>query len=427
MAGLPSAAALTGYGLAATAVIDPGAASTESWVMFIAAGLAPLLAALVLARAEPRFDVVLLAGVGMLTAVGVTTLLLLSARPGPDQPFFASIAVRHAVFVVAGFAMLVVGALASRGAVMMRRYPLTLLTMALASIAVTAVFGETINGARLWLDVGAVRFQPAEAARLLLAAFMAVYLYDRRHLIASSWRVGTIDLPPAPFLFPFAAAVLGAVAVLVFQSDLGMAALVALGAVCALAVVLASTSSLVIALLLVAGTAAGSYLSIPRVRDRVAGWLDPWADPVARGFQFVQAEYAVAGGGVVGSGFADGSTHIPEVHTDLILAAVASQFGWVGAAGVLVITGVVVCRCAQAALRSTDGFVSLLIVSFTALIGIQIILIAGGTLRVLPLTGLTYPLLSYGGTSMLVTMFAVGVILGLDAQTQRSRDQAPPV
>jgi cell division protein FtsW (lipid II flippase) len=248
---------------------------------------------------------------------------------------------------------------------------------------------------------------------------MASYLYDRRHLTAGPWRVRGVDLPPAPYLLPLIGAVLCAVAILLLQNDLGMAALVVLGAFATVAGIVTSTSSIGAAGAFLLVAAASSFTASPRVRDRVAGWLDPWRDPAGSGFQFVQADYSLASGGLLGHGGAVPALSVPEIHTDFVLVGVGSQFGWLGSLAVLVLAGILVSRCALIALRASDGFRSLLAFSLTALTGIQVVLIAGGTLRVLPLTGLTFPLLSYGGTSMVVTMFALGIITGLSAQSGR--------
>jgi cell division protein FtsW (lipid II flippase) len=278
---------------------------------------------------------------------------------------------------------------------------------------VTVVAGETVNGARLWLRLGPIRFQPSEIARLCLAAFVATYLYDRRHLVGAPWRVRSFDLPPAPYLLPLGAAVLAAVGVLVLQNDLGMSALVALGALAALLSVQHAKSFVVAAMVFLLGAMLASYMAVPRVRDRVEGWLDPWRDPAGRGFQFVQADFGLAGGGIAGQTSPLATPRVPELHTDLILVAIGSELGIVVAVAILTLSGLLVCRCVAAALRAADGFRSLLGLSLAALIGIQVLLIAGGTLRVLPLTGLTYPLVSYGGTAMVVTLFALGAIVGI--------------
>ena len=199
----------------------------------------------------------------------------------------------------------------------------------------TVIFGRTVNGARLWLGIGPVQFQPSEFARLLLAGFVAIYLYDHRHLVGAPWRLGPFDLPPAPYLLPLVGAVLAAVAVLVFQNDLGMAALVVLGTYALVASVLSAKSSLVPAGAILAFAAVASFAVSPRVRDRVAAWLDPWHDPTGRGFQFVQSDYGFSAGGVFGQAGPTLAARVPEVHSDFILVGVATQWGWAGAMAVL--------------------------------------------------------------------------------------------
>ena len=412
---LPAMALLVGAGLAWITGGEFWGPDRESGVALAVAILGPIVATLALRVLVPGCDLVLVCLCAMLTGIGTATLILLARTSGAALPFFATIAIRHSIFVAAGFAAMVGGAVFARRVEKMRKYPFTLLAVALLLTAVTAGVGETINGARLWLRVGPAQFQPSEVARLLLAAFVASFMYDRRHLVAAPWRLSRIDLPPAPYLLPLVGALLSAVAVLVFQNDLGMAALVVLGAVATVASVVRSRSSFAVAGAFLAVAAVASFLVTPRVQDRVFVWLDPWRDPAGSGFQFVQADYSLATGGLNGFGGPTPAVSIPEIHTDFVLVAVGSQFGCLGALAVLALAGILVCRCTLAALGASDGFRSLLAFSFAALIGIQLILIVGGTLRVLPLTGLTFPLLSYGGTSMVATMFALGVVVGLGA------------
>jgi len=385
-------------------------------IALAAAGFGPLIAMLLLLVANRSFDWVLVATAGMLTAIGTATLFSLSLTRGTDGAFYQSIVIRHSLFVGAGFVALTLGVVLARHLDRMRRIPFTLLIIALGLIVVTVGFGETVNGARLWLQIGSVQFQPSELARLLLAGFIAIYLYDRRYLVVAPWRVGAIDLPPAPYLLPLVSAVFAAVAVLVFQNDLGMAALVVLGAYASVSSVMNSKSSISSAgaILIVGG--AASFAASPRVRERVGAWLEPWYDPAGRGFQFVQAEFALAAGGIFGKGSTGPAARVPEVHTDFILVALATQWGWLGAVAALALAGIIVCRCVAAALRAADGFGSLLALGIASLVGIQVLLICGGTLRILPLTGLTFPLLSSGGTSMVVTLFALGIVSGIGAQ-----------
>ena len=411
----PALLLITGAAMVYSPPSGPAPASTDL-APLVAAGLAPLLANAVLPLLATGFDRVLLATAAMLTALGATTLLQVSMATGAAGEFYAGIVSRHGLFIAAGFLALLMGAATARYLDRLRNYPVTLLGAALALTAVTIVRGDVVNGARLWLSLGPVRFQPSEFGRLLLALFVAVYLYERRHLVASAWRVRSLDLPPAPYLAPLAAAVVGAAAVLSLQNDLGMAALVLLGATVVALGVGGSRPLAVTATAVLTVAAIGSYLTVPRVQDRVAGWLDPWADPAGRGFQLVQAEYALAAGSLAGNVASTPTGGVPEVHTDLILTAIGSHFGVLGSVAALSLTGLLVCRCVLAGLRTEDGFRSLVALSIAALLTIQIILIVGGTLRVLPLTGLTLPLLSYGGTSMVVTLFAIGIELGIGAQ-----------
>ncbi|MDF2759113.1 MAG: cell cycle protein, partial [Thermomicrobiales bacterium] len=207
-----------------------------------------------------------------------------------------------------------------------------------------------------------------------------------------------------------------------FQNDLGMAALVVLGTYALVASVLSSKSSLASAGAILMLAAVVSLTVAPRVRDRVAAWLESWHDPAGRGFQFVQSEYVVAAGGVFGQSGPTLAGRVPEVQTDFILAGVATQWGLLGALAVLGLTSIMVCRCVAAALHTTDGFRSLLALAIAALSGIQVLLICGGTLRVLPLTGLNLPLVSSGGTSMVATLFALGIVVGIGtSQTSQPR------
>jgi cell division protein FtsW (lipid II flippase) len=412
---LPAFTLVVGIGVAEVGAGQDRSIGTSEAIAIGAAAIGPLIAVLVLVAVKHDFELILVASSGMLTSIGTTALFSLSLTPGANGAFYQSSVVRHAFFVGAGFVALVAGALLSPYLDRITRFPFTLLVIALLLTLATIMLGEAVNGARLWLKVGPVQFQPSELARLLLAAFVAIYLYDRRYLVAAPWRVGSLDLPPAPYLLPLVGAVLAAVAVLVLQNDMGMAALVVLGAYASVASLLSSKSSIGSAGAILVVAAVASFAASPRVRERVAAWLEPWIDPAGRGFQFVQAEFGLAAGGLFGKGMASTASRVPEVHTDFILVAVAIQWGWAGAVAVLALAGIIVCRCVAAALRAPDGLRSLLALSISALLGIQVLLICGGTLRLLPLTGLTLPLVSSGGTSMVATLFALGIVSGIGA------------
>lgn len=412
---LPLLTLVVGVGLAELPPGQDRLRGANEVLALAAAAAGPVIAVLMLATLNQRFDDALVATAGMLTSIGTTTLYSLSLTQEANAAFYQAIVIRHSFFVCGGFLALAAGARLSLYLDRIRRFPFTLLVVALLLTLVTMTFGETVNGARLWLRAGPFQFQPSEIARLFLVGFVAIYLYDRRHLVVAPWRVASLDLPPAPYLAPLVGAILAAVAFLTLQNDLGMAALVVLGAYASVAAVVNSRWALGLAGATLVVMAIASFAVSPRVRERVAAWLEPWYDPAGRGFQFVQSEYAMASGGILGEAAANAPARVPEVHTDFILVAVATEWGWAGATTVLTLVGIVVCRCLIAALRAADGFRSLLALGISALLGIQVLLICGGTLRILPLTGVTLPLVSYGGTSMIATLFALGVVAGIGA------------
>lgn len=158
----------------------------------------------------------------------------------------------------------------------------------------------------------------------------------------------------------------------------------------------------------------------PRVQVRVDNWLDPWRAPLGAGYQFIQGEYALALGGIGGGRVSPDVRSVPEVQTDFVLTAIGAQFGVLVSAALLALLAIVVLRCAQNALVARTELEKRIGLALTILLGLQILLIVGGVLRILPLTGLTVPFVSYGGTSMLVTGLSVGIILGLGGHGSRN-------
>lgn len=384
--------------------------------LFVAAALAPLCCGLLLRIVLPGSDLILLAACGMLTSISAVSLLQIAQISGGAQQFFQTVSARHSAFVIASFVALLGGAILSRFAPLLRAYPYLTGTAALALIASTILIGTEVNGARLWIVIGPLRMQPAEVARVLLALFVAAYLYDRRHLLASSWQVGRLELPPIPYLIPVAGALILALVALAVQNDLGMAAVTALAAFAIIAGSLRSRwSVLAMGAVVVAVIRLAPSLS-PRLQARVDSWLDPWQAPTGTGYQFIQGEYALAAGGIGGGRIIPDVRNVPEVQTDFVLTAIGAQSGVLVSSAVLVLLAVIVLRCARNGLMAQTGLERQMAVALTVLLGLQILLILGGVLRLMPLTGLTVPFVSYGGTSMLVTGFTVGIVLGIGAK-----------
>lgn len=387
---------------------------------------APLLAWFLMSCFWRDIDVLLLAVTAMLTNVSMVLLYAAAHEVTSSSSFFEALATRQAIFIAAGYAALMLGASVAQHLGSIGNYPYTIAIGALLLTATTMLLGTAVNGARLWLELGPLRFQPGELSRLLLTSFIAIYLFSKRHQLAGSWRVAGVAMPAAPHLVPLAVGVLIAIAVLAWQNDLGMAAAIGLVAACYAAGAMWSRIGAALTMGTVFLAMSFAYVIVPRVRSRTDLWLDPWSAPTSGGYQFVQGDYALAGGGITGSPTMDIVARVPEFQTDFVLIAIGSRFGAGVAVATLCLIALLIVRCTVLALRARSELAKYIGVGMALMLGIQSILIIGGTLRLLPLTGLTAPLVSYGGTSMVVTLFALGVVMGLGAAPRR-RMTAPLV
>jgi cell division protein FtsW (lipid II flippase) len=377
-----------------------------------------------------RGDQVLLPLTAALAGIG----LLIVQRLHPDlaalDDVYANLAFKQLIFLVAGLIVLWGTVVVLRDLNLLRRYKYTYLLLSLGLLLSTFVFGQNINGARLWIDLGPIQVQPSELVKVTLVVFLAAYLDEKRDLIGSggSWRVGPLRLPPIPTLLPMSLMWASSLVVLVVQNDLGSALLlfgIFLGML-----YIASGRPLYVAVGLgsFAVAAWAAYAAFDRIGIRVQNWLDPWQDPLDTGYQQVQADYALASGGLFGSGLGLGRPwSIPEVHTDFVFAALGEEIGLFGALGVLALYLVLVMRGYAIALAAPDGFARLLAAGLTTAVGLQVAIIVGGVTRLLPLTGITLPFVSYGGSSLLTNFLIVGLLLRVSAQRRRHRmtDDAP--
>jgi cell division protein FtsW (lipid II flippase) len=276
------------------------------------------------------------------------------------------------------------------------------------------------SGARLWLGFGGVFFQPSEVLKLLLVVFFAAYLDDYRELLTlSSLRLGPISLPPLPYLTPLLFMLAIALGVVVLQRDLG-AALLLFNVFLAMLYVATGRLTYVVGSLAIFVLGADLlYRLFNVVQIRVETWIDPWATASTTGYQLIQGLTALAAGGIVGSGLALGSPeYIPAVHTDFMIAAIGEELGLVGTLAVVGLYVVVVHRGLRIALLTRDSFGTLLAAGLTSAFGIQALVILGGTLKLIPLTGVTLPLLSYGGSSVLANYVLLGLLLAVSAESR---------
>jgi len=404
---------ITGFGFASVYIARQevlSAASLSYGAFFLCLYLA---AHLVVRACTPHADPYLLPLVALLTAIGVTEIYRI------DQ----TDALRQTTWIVVGIAAMAAVLIALRNdyrRLESYKYLFGVAAVGLLVLPALPVVGQTVNGARLWVAVGPLRFQPGELAKVLLIVFFAAYLREKREVLAQA-RLKDLG----PLLLFFGAAML----VLVETKDLG-SALLYFGIF--LAMLYAATGrALFVAVgtaLFVAG-AAGAYQTISRVGERVDTWLNPFADPHGSGYQTVQGLYSIANGGFGGAGFGrgtftspGGTPYIPELDTDFIYAALGQELGLVGAAAFLLVVMVLCLRGFRVAILAEDGFSKLLAVGFTFGLALQTFIIVGGVLRLVPLTGLTLPFVSYGGSSVVANfLMLAGLLLVSNRAEARAR------
>src|SRR5689334_11875942 len=388
-------------------------------VIYVGALLVAHLAQVLAGR---RTDQILLPTAAML---GGISLLLMERLPQDlvTQSFFGStltLAEVQLVWLLVALAIATTIGIVVRSDSWLRRYKYTWAAAGVALLLLTFVFGTEVNGQRLTLDLGPISGQPSELLKVILVVFLAGYLSENRALLVEQdTRVGPLRLPPLPYLAPMVVMWAIALGIVVIQRDLG-AALLFFGVFLAMLYVATGRFSLVIIglILFVLGSALMATL-FATIRTRVDIWLDPFADPLGAGYQVVQALHAFARGGLLGVGLGAGLPEIagrppiPAVHTDFPLAALGEELGLLGVVAILGLFLVVVERGMRIGAAAADDFRSLLAVGLALVIGIQAFIIAAGNLKVLPLTGVTLPFISYGGSSLLVNALVVGLLLAL--------------
>jgi cell division protein FtsW (lipid II flippase) len=332
------------------------------------------------------------------------------------------LAIRQTAWVAIGLLGMVAASALLPGIDWLKRYRYSLAAFGLLLVVATLALGVDPNGgdARLWLGLGGLYFQPTELMKLLLAVFFAAYLDDYRELLEyDTLRVGPLALPPLPYLLPLLAMLGLTLGLVLFQRDLG-AALLLFGIFLSLLFVASGRWSYVLlGLVLFAAGALLAYQLFEHVRVRFDIWLDPWADRDGAGYQIVQALYALGAGGLFGAGLGLGYPgYVPAAHTDFVIAAIGEELGLLGTLAVVALYMLFVARGLRIALRARVAFSGLLATGLTAVVGIQTLVILGGTLRLLPLTGVTLPLVSYGGSSILANFVLVGLLLRISHESE---------
>jgi cell division protein FtsW (lipid II flippase) len=421
--------AVGGLSLGMTRTGEVGVAGLPLLVTY---GLALAIVHLAQTIAGRRTDQVLLPAVGMLGGLGLLVMIrlpqgLASQDLGSVELGLAEL---QTLWLCIGLAIVGFLAVAVRSDAWLRRYKYTWALAGLALLVLTFAFGVDQGGARLTLVVGPFSGQPSELLKVILVVFLAGYLAEYRPILATErTSIGPVRLPPLPYLAPMLAMVALGMGVVIVQRDLGAALLFYVVFLAMLYVATGRASWAGLGVVLGALAAVALYLAFPHVRERVTVWLDPFADPLGAGFQIVQALHAFARGGLFGVGLGAGLPEIagrlpvPAVHTDFPLAAIGEEMGLAAVLGVLGLYLVVLERGLRVAAAAADPFRALLAAGLALVVGVQALVIAGGDLRIIPLTGITLPLVSYGGSSILANSLVVGLLLAL---SDRGIEPPPP-
>jgi cell division protein FtsW (lipid II flippase) len=299
-------------------------------------------------------------------------------------------------------------------------YTIGLLGVILLMLPMVPGIGRTINGARLWVQVGPIGFQPAELGKVLIVIFLASYLNQKRELLAvATTRLGPLRLPPPKHLAPVLLAWGASLAILFVQKDLGASLLYFGIFVVMLWVATGRVAYLVIGLVLFVLGAWLGYVLFDHVQLRVDVWLHA-LDPklvFEQGYgQLAQAQFAMASGGLVGTGLGLGSPGlIPFAATDFIFAAIGEELGLLGTTAVLLMIVVLVGKGLKIAVEARDGFGQLLATGLSTLIAIQAFVIVGGVTRLIPLTGVTLPFMSYGGSSLVSNFVLLALLVRISS------------
>ncbi len=395
-------AVITGLGFASVYIARQDIVSTGSlsYALFF---FAIFLVAHVIARvAVPQADPYLLPMAALLAAIGVTEIY----RLDPDNAF------RQGLWIVVGVAAFAATLLLLRHdyrRLESYKYLFGLTAVALLFLPALPLIGEQINGARLWVRFGGIQFQPGELAKIMLIVFLAGYLREKREVLAQG-RLKDFG----PLMAIWGAAML----VIVQTNDLGSALLYYGIFLAMLYVATAKAWFAAAGLVLFIGGSSLLYQVVPRVEERVSIWLDPWEQSHAAGYQIVQSLFSIGNGGFAGKGLGkgvfattNGRDLIPQLNTDFIYSALAQELGLIGSAALVLVYMLICLRGFRIALLAQDGFSKLLAVGLTFGFALQTFIIVGGVLRLIPLTGITLPFVSYGGSSVVANFILLAGLL----------------
>ncbi len=365
---------------------------------------------LALRKLAPGADPVLLPATFLLSGIGLAYVQRLT-KP--------EVAQAQVLWLVAGLVALVLVLLFVRSLETLGAYKYLLMLVGLVLLILPAVVGRNINGSKLWISIGSFTIQPGEIARVLIILFLAAYLAQNREMLSiSTRRFAGISMPEPRTLAPLILMWAVSLVILIAERDLG-SSLLFFGIF--LVMIYAATGRLsyvLIGLVLFGAGATAAYSLFGHVQTRVEIWLQPFRYAQDSGYQLVQSLYALAGGGLFGAGPGLGlATRIPAVSTDFIFASIGEELGLIGAVALLGTYLVIVYRGLSTAARAKSDMAAFTAIGLVASLGLQVFVIVGGVTRLIPLTGITLPLISRGGSSMLSTFILLALLLRASDET----------
>jgi cell division protein FtsW (lipid II flippase) len=381
----------------------------------------PLAAHFVVRRLAPNADGMLLPLASLLNGLGYVFIVRLDeAKAEPD-----GLAGLQSVWMVLGVTAFFVTLIVVRDARKLERYRYTagFVGLVLLLLPLLPVIGREINGSRIWVSLGPVNFQPGEFAKLCLAVFFAGYLVEKRELLAVNRAFGPIALPDPKHLGPVLIAWGVALVVMIMEKDLGTSLLFFTLFLVMIWVATERASYLAVGVLMFVGGGYLAFSAFSHVQERFDTWLDPWDK--AKGYQLEQAMFAFADGGIFGTGLNLGvPLKVPVVESDMIFAAISEELGLLGATAVLIAFVLMIGAGLRIAQQTASGFERLLATGLTTLLGFQAFIILAGVTRLLPLTGVTLPFVSYGGSSLLANWVLLALLLRISNDSaERAADR----
>ena len=390
------------------AMIALGEGSSLSWENLgvpVGIFIAFLIAHLAIRKLAPGADPALLPLSFALSGIGIAFV----TRLAPE------LAMRQVMWLFFGVVcmLLVLIFLKNLDRIANYKYTLMIVGFLLLLSPLLPVVGQEIYGSRIWLNIAGISFQPGEIAKILIVLFLAGYLAQNREMLSIfTHRIGPFKIPDLATLVPLLVMWVISLLIVIFEKDLGSALVVFFVFITMLYVATGKKTYLIIGFVLIAIGGVAAFLLFDHVQIRVDTWLDPFKDATGDGYQLVQAIFSIADGGLFGVGIGNGmSDQIPIVESDFIFAAIAEETGLLGAAGLLLLYLCFAIRGLVTAARAKSDVSSFIAVGLTASIILQAFIIVGGVTRLIPLTGLTLPFVSQGGSSLLASFIAIGFLL----------------